>query len=302
MKGIILDIQRSALHDGPGIRTVVFLKGCALRCAWCSNPESQMSLPQLAYREEKCTQCVKCVPKCPYQVFGTAGGKMTVSFRNCNQCGECLSVCVPDALKIYGYEILSDDLLKEVLKDKKFFESSGGGVTLSGGDPIFQFDFTIELAQFIKKEGLHLCIETAGFGRAERFLELAKYTDLFLLDFKHFDDNQHKKYTQVSNIPILRNLNLLYEQGAKIRLRCPIIPGVNDTKGHFHTIVELCRKYPDLEAIELMPYHTYGAMKYRHLGRPDSIITAKSVSHETAKEWEEELLEMGCNKLIRKHF
>ena len=300
MKGIVFDIQRFALHDGPGIRTAVFLKGCTLRCVWCCNPESQLLYPQLSYREEKCTQCMKCIFKCPYQVFDNVQGKLSVNFEKCNQCGECLSVCIPDALKIYGYNISSGDLLKEVLKDRNYFENSGGGVTLSGGDPVTQFDFTLELAQLLKKENLHLCIETAGFGREYQFLELAKYTDLFLFDFKHSDANQHKKYTQVSNASILRNLNLLYGQGARIWLRCPIIPGVNDTKRHFHSIVELSKKYPGFEAIELMPYHNYGFIKYKHLGMYDSEIIAKSVSNATAKKWEEALRKMGCNKLIQK--
>jgi pyruvate formate lyase activating enzyme len=300
MEGIVFDIQRFALHDGPGIRTTVFLKGCSLRCAWCCNPESLLLHPQLAYRESKCTQCMKCVPKCPQQVFNNLKGKLSVDFGKCKQSGQCLRVCIPDALKIYGYKISSDDLLKEILKDKSYFENSGGGVTLSGGDPIVQFDFSFEVAQMIKREKLNLCIETAGFGNKDYFLELAKYTDLFLFDFKHFDSSQHIKYTRVDNSSILRNLELLYGSGAKIRLRCPIIPGVNDTKSHFHAIVELGKKYPDLEGIELMPYHDYGAVKYKDLGMPDSGITVKSVSKETAKKWEEEMRKMNCNKLIQK--
>jgi pyruvate formate lyase activating enzyme len=192
--------------------------------------------------------------------------------------------------------------MKEIVKDKDYFENSGGGVTLSGGDPIVQFNFTLEVAQMVKKENLHLCIETAGFGPTDYFLELAKFTDIFLFDLKHSDAIQHKKFTQVDNAPILRNLDLLYGKGAKIWLRCPVIPCVNDTKRHFHAIVELTKKYPNLEAVELMPYFNYGALKYNHLGMRDSGITAKSVSKETAKKWEEELCEIGCNKLIYKYY
>ena len=300
MEGIIFDIQRFALHDGPGIRTTVFLKGCSLRCAWCCNPESLLLHPQLAYRENKCTHCLKCASKCSQQVFSILNGKLLVDFGKCNQCGQCLPVCIPDALKIYGYNISADDLLKEILKDKAYFENSGGGVTLSGGDPIVQFGFSLEVAQMVKRKNLNLCIETSGFGNKDYFLELAKYTDLFLFDFKHFDSIQHRKYTQVDYLPILRNLELLYGNGAKIRLRCPIIPNINDTKGHFHAIVELGKKYPDLEGIELMPYHNYGVVKYKDLGMSDSGISIKSVSKETAKKWEEELQKMNCNKLIQK--
>jgi pyruvate formate lyase activating enzyme len=300
MDGIIFDIQRFALHDGPGIRTAVFLKGCPLRCVWWCNPESLLANPQLAWYDNKCTHCLKCLPKCPQQVFGSKGGKLSVDFTKCDACGKCVGVCMPDALKIYGYKLSSDNLLKELLKDKAYFENSGGGVTLSGGDPINQFDFVLEVAQKIKKEGLHLCIETAGFGSKERFLEWAKYTDLFLFDFKHFDPTQHKKYTQVDNEPILRNLDLLYRQGAKIRLRCPIIPGVNDNKNHLHFIAGLSNKYPALEGVELMPYHDYGVVKYKHLGMAGSSITAKSVSKEMARGWEDELERQNCRNLIKK--
>jgi len=300
MEGTIFDIQRFALHDGPGIRTTVFLKGCHLRCAWCCNPESLLVTPQLAYREEKCTRCMKCISKCRQQVFEKTGNQLSVNFEKCNQCGECLAVCIPDALKIYGYKISADDLMKEIRKDKAYFENSGGGVTLSGGDPIVQFNFSLEIAQKVKKENLHLCIETAGFGNTDYFLELAKYADIFLFDFKHSDATMHKKFTQVDNAPILRNLDLLYNKGAKIWLRCPIIPGVNDTNSHFRAIVELNNKYPNLEAVELMPYFDYGAVKYKYLGMQGAAITAKSVSKETAKKWEEMLWEMGCNKLIKK--
>ena len=300
MKGIIFDIQRFALHDGPGIRTTVFLKGCPLRCEWCCNPESLLIKPQLAWNDEKCTHCLKCIDQCKHGVFQSLNGQLSVNFDKCIQCKECLSVCLPNALKIYGYSIDSEQLLIEILKDKAYFENSGGGITLSGGEPTNQFEFTLEMAKKIKNKHIHLCIETAGFGQKDKFIELAQYTDLFLFDFKHSDPTAHQKYTKVDNQSILQNLEILCQYGAKIILRCPIIPGINDTKKHFLEIVKLGNHYPQIEKVELMPYHDYGTVKYRHLGMKDSNIKVKSVNKEMAMKWEKELLRMGCSKLVQK--
>ena len=295
-KGIIFDIQKSALHDGPGIRTVVFLKGCPLCCRWCCNPESLSIKPEIGYDSQKCQQCHACVMRCDYDALSVNNGKLIVNYEKCTVCGKCIPQCPTDALKIFGYETDVNSIMTEVLKDRKYYENSGGGLTLSGGDPLFQFDFALAILQQAKAEGLNTCLETEGFGARDKFEQLLPVVDHFLFDYKITNDELHRYFTGVSNDSILANLGFLAENSVDIVLRCIIVPGINDNEDHFRAITELSRKYDAIRQIEIMAYHDYGRNKYKMLGRQYP-LDIDSVSKETATRWLTKLQKMGCRNV-----
>ena len=255
LSAMIFDIERNSYVDGPGIRTTVFLKGCPLSCVWCHNPESQSFEKQIMFYKSKCIGCGKCREVCPNNL------------KSCDFCGRCELYCPADARKICGKEYTTDEVLKEIVKDKPFYENSGGGVTLSGGEPLAQYDFSLELLKKAKENGIHTAIETCGYAEKSKILEIAKYVDLFLFDCKETDQELHKKYTGVDNKIILENLKALSDAGSKIILRCPIIPGFNDRAEHFKGISEIADKFSGIEHIEIEPFHPHGESKYSALGR-----------------------------------
>lgn len=257
MEGIVFDIQRFALHDGPGIRTTVFLKGCPLRCLWCHNPESQQFEPQVSIDREK------------------PGSE--------------------DAVKVIGTRMSVADVMREVQSDYDYYLNSGGGMTVSGGEPMAQFPFALELCKAGRAAGIHTCLDTSGYASRERFEEIAPWVDLFLYDYKATEPSAHRSLTGVSNEPILGNLDMLYRAGASIILRCPLIPGVNDTEEHLRGIAKLARKYPNLARIELMPYHDMGNHKAVRVGQVAPLAGKKSATNEEKQEWLEKLSGFGCS-------
>ena len=297
-KGIVFDIQKFALHDGPGIRTTVFLKGCELRCHWCCNPESQLPTPQLAYDEGKCTHCMDCVGSCQFEALTKDGHRLRVNFGKCTGCGACVQECAYDALKIFGYETEAQSVVSEVIKDKMYFDNSGGGITLSGGDPVFQHEFSYQILKLARENGIHTCIETSGYCNPEIIKKLAEVTDLFLFDFKHYKNEMHEKYTGVPNHTILANLDFLSKSGHKIILRCPVIPGVNDSLEHFKAIAEISNKYAAIQSVEIMPFHDWGFHKYKLIGKDRPRINSEAVPKEISKKWVEGLRKLGCNKVV----
>lgn len=299
MKGIVFDIQKFALHDGPGIRTVLFLKGCPFKCVWCCNPESIDPNPQLAYEENKCNQCTKCVNVCGADALKMEDGKLVVDFDKCTVCGNCVSECPKSAFKIYGYEADSDALIEEVMKDVDYYKNSGGGLTLSGGDPLYQFDFAYELFSKAKAKGLNTCLESEGFGEKAQFEKIIPLVDYFYFDYKITNPADHERYTGVANKIVLENLAVLGEHCSKITLRCVLIPGINDNDDHFKAIAALSQKYPTISGVEVMAYHDYGSAKNTQIGKPIYPIESKAVKPEVAEKWVNRIIEFGGKNVKR---
>ena len=264
--GNVFHIQRFSLYDGPGVRTVVFLKGCPLRCVWCHNPEGLSTKSQIQFNPSKCIGCLDCVSACPNGCHTQKDGLHIYNRERCTACGQCTAQCCSNALSVSGSSMTPEEVMAQVLRDQEVYTTSGGGLTLSGGEPFAQADFTISLLQLAKNHGLHTCVETSGYADPQRLTQAAKCTDLFLYDYKVTDDALHQKLCGVSNKKILDNLSLLNDLGANIILRCPIIPGCNDNPEHIEGIAALAAKYDCVRQIHLEPYHRLGIDKAAQLG------------------------------------
>lgn len=262
MKSYVFDIQRFCVKDGPGIRTTVFLKGCPLNCVWCHNPESKKKQPELSFDESKCIDCGECSKACKHGAILKSG---QIDRSKCTICGDCVSSCV-GALEILGKNSEAQEVIKNVLLDKSFYDNSGGGLTLSGGEPLYSIELTTQLLKAAKEHGIHTCLETCGFARWEDLESISDYVDLFLFDIKETDKELHKVYTGVDNELILQNLFKLNKMGAKIVLRCPIIPRYNDREEHFKNIAELANRLENVLYIDVLPYHPLGKSKSKLIG------------------------------------
>lgn len=294
-RGLVLDIQRFALHDGPGIRTTVFLKGCPLRCVWCHNPESHSRLPQLSYAEDRCTHCLRCVEACPNGAHRDVHGRHVMEWERCDSCGKCVAACDAGALTILGHPMSVATVLAVVLRDAPYYDRSGGGITVSGGEPLAQFEFTLELLRAAKSRGLHTCLDTSGMAHPQRLEAIVPAVDLFLYDYKATTPLVHRALTGASDQLILRNLDLLERRGARVILRCPLVPGVNDSEEHLRAIADLNRKYACIESVEILPYHDMGRHKSARIGpEPGSVFLPLPDAARTAR-WVEALQRFGCS-------
>ena len=282
---LIFNIQRFSVNDGPGIRTTVFIKGCPLNCLWCHNPESKSKAPQLMYSSDKCVLCGGCVACCESEAHSISDGRHTISRDLCIGCGRCSEICPYSALEMCGKEMAPTEVLYEVKKDQVFYETSGGGVTLSGGEPLYSFDFSFELLKLCKENGLHTAVETCGFAPRERVERIAQYVDLFLFDCKETDPVLHKSYTGVDNSLILSNLALLDSLRKEIVLRCPIIPGYNDRTDHLLGIAALAEKYESVSGIDVEPYHPLGESKSEKLGEEYALSGMSFAEKSQVAEW-----------------
>lgn len=296
--GLIFDVQRFALNDGPGIRTTVFLKGCPLNCQWCHNPESQSFAEQLSFNFSKCTNCLSCVEACPYGAHYVNNGVHKMNHDICKTCGKCVDSCLYNALKIFGKNADADSLMVEIKKDFQYYKASGGGLTISGGEPMSQFTFTKALLMAAKEKGIHTCLDTCGYAPTEYYEEILHYVDIFLFDYKATDDNKHKELTGVSNALILKNLNYLYSKGASIILRCPLIQGINDDIEHMRELANMYQRYPKLLKIDIMPYHNIGNDKYCQIGKKAPLEELKTVDDAIKKSWLETLKMLGCENVV----
>lgn len=293
-KATIISILRASIHDGPGIRTTVFFKGCPLRCGWCHNPESWSSEPQLFFNRDKCVDCMACVGVCPTGAHQIEQDRHMVKFGLCIACGKCVEACYYEALSIFGQKLYVEAIFDEVKSDMDFYTMSGGGVTLSGGEPMLQPEAASELLKKCREAGIHTCIETCGYAPEKNYKKILPYVDTFLFDYKDTDSARHKKLTGVSNELILSNLDFLYKKNARIILRCPLIPSVNDTENHLKGIAELSKKYPLLEGIEIMPYHNLGISKGTGIGLEGRQLMLENTSRQTKDEWSCILKKFGC--------
>lgn len=279
----LFNIQHFSIHDGPGIRTVLFFKGCPLNCAWCHNPESKSAEKELSYLDEKCTLCRKCATVCPQNVHTFENNIHHIDRSNCVKCGKCADICADSALEILGKEYTFDEIMAELAKDDVFF-ADNGGITFSGGEPFMQFDALYTLLKRCKEKGYSTCIETSGFTATENIVKAAEYTDHFLFDCKETDVTNHRRYIGADNKQILNNLSALNAVNASVILRCPIIPNVNHRIDHYENIAKLTNEYPCIKSVEFMPYHPLGISKSRQLGKSclheDNLFMEKgSVAH-----------------------
>ena len=264
-EGVLFNIQRYSLHDGPGIRTLPFFKGCPLTCRWCSNPESQRPQPELVYKKNDCIRCGKCVDACKQKAL-SPGNPFFIDRERCIQCGDCTRVCPTQALEMKGKRMTVRDVIRELQKEENLFRRSGGGITLSGGEPLAQPEFARELLKACKEKGWHTAIETTGLTSKETIEEVFPWIDLALTDIKAINPAVHEENTGVNNSRILENL-IRISFLTKVIVRIPVIPGVNDNPDEIRSIAEFARLMSGVDTIHLLPYHTFGENKYSLLGR-----------------------------------
>jgi pyruvate formate lyase activating enzyme len=267
--GLVFNIQRFSVHDGPGIRTTVFLKGCPLRCAWCSNPEALQAKPQIITRDAKCIRCGKCVEACPEQAIAIAENKRIIQWDKCNQCMQCAEVCPSGAIEATGRHMTVAEVMDPVGRDAGYYRHSGGGMTISGGEPLVQWQFALRLLREAKRMELHTALDTTGYADWEILDEVLNFTDLVLYDLKHPNSARHQESTGVPNERILDNLRrTAAKPGLTVWVRYPVIPRFNDSED---ALEELCAVVlplkPAVAKISLLPYHKFGEAKYAALGK-----------------------------------
>ena len=297
---LVTNIQGYSIHDGPGIRTVVFLKGCPLRCRWCANPENLEGKIQIGWISKLCTGCGRCAKTCRFNAIIPGAGPR-INREACTRCGECVDTCFYKALVRYGEEMTSEEVFAKVRRDKMFYDTSGGGVTVSGGEPLVHPEFVAELFAFCRSEQIHTCIETCGCVPQKAFETAAPVTDLFYFDLKIADPEIHRQYTGTDNVQILSNARYLAGTGADILFRQPLIPGINDTDEYIEGVAAFIRSLGRADlALQLMPYHRMGLSKYAALDKPYELEEIQIMKPEEIEEVRSKYETLGISCSISK--
>ncbi len=278
--GVLFDVKRFALHDGPGIRTTAFFKGCPLSCTWCHNPESQSSSPELLHRPTLCVGCGACLSACPQGAIRIEGGTAVTDRDRCTACGACVPACPHEARSIVGQPWTVERLVDELTRDTVFYEQSGGGITCSGGEPLQQAAFCSSVLRRCRQSGIHTAVDTCGYADAASLRRVAEHTDLFLYDLKLMDDGRHRLATGVSNDLVLGNLEQLDRWNCTTWIRVPLVPGVNDDDENLLALAKFVRHLTCVEALQVLPYHAGGEAKWLGVGRarPDRDVPTPSTA------------------------
>lgn len=299
LKGTVLQLQRMSVHDGPGIRTTVFLKGCPLRCGWCHNPESQKTMPELAYHAGKCVGCGLCTRHCPARALRLQDGKIVRDPGQCNLCMKCSEICPSFAWETYGKVMTADEVCAAVEKDIAYYESTGGGVTFSGGEPLMQADFVYALEKRLHEKNVRTAVETSCFGEREKLKRLTEETDLFMVDIKTMEEDLHRAWTGVPLLPILRNIALLAERDARALIRIPVVPGVSDSAENIGKTAEFLLRETKFRQVELLRMHKLAQGKYQSLGRQYPAEKLDVPTEETMQRLEREFFRYGIEVINR---
>lgn len=293
LTGLVFNVQRYSIHDGPGIRTTVFLKGCPLCCAWCHNPEGMSPRPEIVVVESRCTGCGECRRACPFGVAREGQGALPTRSEQCLLCGVCVEACPTGARQMIGRTMAVPEVLQEILKDRVFYESSGGGVTFSGGEPLLQPHFLCALLEACRAHGLHTVLDTTGFGCTEHLLAAAALSDLVLYDLKAFDDTRHRRLTGVSSLGIRENLEALDRAHRNVWIRLPVVPGFNDNLGELNRIAGFVAGLRSVTLVNLLPFHRTALHKWKRLGLAHSLDGVQAPSAEFMQQAIETFTRMG---------
>ena len=293
--GYVFDIKKFSLHDGPGIRTTVFLKGCPLVCPWCHNPESQSPDPEVFIRSERCLLCGRCIEVCPEDAISMDENGTVTDFSKCLHCGTCAYHCPADAREIVGTQMSVNELLEIIKRDRLFYDESGGGVTFSGGEPLAQSEFLIRLLKACAREEIHRAVDTTGLIEKSRLSQVAEETDLFLYDLKLIDPEDHRLHTGVDNQVILENLRWLSGQGFEMIVRIPVIPGVNDDESNVDALATFLLSLKNTPPINLLPFHQLAKSKHRKFGIPYRLDPNAELRPETFELFSNRLSGHGLN-------